>query len=238
MNEVPDARREWGWCCFLMHEQIRSDHDRSSFIVVQTPPFSDQFEMLDKKKGMSPRFSKKPLAPCFDAFILFRLSLALIPRCAFTGTEERLDQPQCILKDEQHQGLPPDRQVSFNAGQPLGKRDAARQVVRTEGAKQEHRKMCSCPASAGILQHIERRGIRPLRIINEEDDRRTSCQGTPKTHDCLEQAGASLCFIERQWKGQLWDLLAKFRQQPGQFSQPDIATLSPSRRERSASTSG
>src|SRR6266513_2763573 len=212
MNEVPDARREWGWCCFLIHEQIRSDHDRSSFIVVQTPPFSDQFEMLDKKKGVSPRFSKKPLAPCFDAFILFRLSLALIPRCAFTGTEERLDQPQCILKDEQHQGLPSDRQVSFKAGQPLGKRDAARQVVQTEGAEQEHRKMCGCPASAGILQHIERRRVRPLRIIDEEDDRRTSRQSLPKTRHRLEQAGAILCFTQRQWRRQVSYLLVEFRQ--------------------------
>src|SRR5256885_1187418 len=212
MNEVPDALREGGLCCFLMHDQIRSDQHRSSFILEQTLPFSEQFEVLDKKKGVSLRFSKKPLAPCFDAFILFRLSLALIPRCAFTGTEERLDQPQCLLKDERGKGLTADRQVPFQAAQPLGKRDAARQVVRTEGAEQEHREVCGCPASAGILQHIERRRIRPLRIIDEEDDRRASRQGAPKTRHCLEQAGASLCFIQRQWKGQLWDLLAKFRQ--------------------------
>src|SRR6266536_448636 len=212
MNEVSDTRREGGLCCFLRHDQVRRHQHHSSFIAKQTPAFSDQFEVLDKKKGVSLRFSKKPLAPCFDAFILFRLSLALIPRCAFTGTEERLDQPQCLLKDERGEGLTPDGQVPFQAVQPLGKRDAARQVVRTEGAEQEHREVCGCPASAGILQHIEGGRIRPLRIIDEEDDRRASRQGAPKTRDCLEQAGASLCFIERQWKGQLWYLLAKFRQ--------------------------
>src|SRR6266480_3177207 len=199
MNEIPDARRKGGLCCFLLHDQIRSDQHPSSFIVEQTPPFGDQFEVLDKKKGVSPRFSKKPFAPCFDAFILFRLSLASISRCTFTGTEERLDQPQRLLKGERGEGLTPDRQVPFQAAQPIGKRDAARQVVRTEGVEQEYREVCGCPASAGILQHIEGGRIRPLRIIDEEDDRRASRQGAPKTRDCLEQAGASLCFIESQW---------------------------------------
>src|SRR2546421_11207590 len=212
MNEVPDARREGGLCCFLMHDQIRSDQHRSSFILEQTLPFSEQFEVLDQKKGVSPRFSKKPFAPCFDAFILFRLSLASIPRCAFTGTEERLDQPQRLLKGERGEGLTPDRQVPFQAAQPIGKRDATRQVVRTEGAEQEHREGCGCPASAGILQHIERRRIRPLRIIDEEDDRSTVRQSVPKTRDCLEQAGASLFFIQRQWRGQGWELLVEIKQ--------------------------
>src|SRR5947209_17158132 len=126
MNEVPDALREGGLCCFLMHDQIRSDQHCSSFILEQTLPFGDQFEVLAKKKGVSPRFSKKPFAPCFDAFILFRLSLATIPRCVFTGTEERLDQPQRLLKGERAEGLAPDRQVLFQAAQPIGKCDAAR----------------------------------------------------------------------------------------------------------------
>src|SRR6266567_2351282 len=212
MNEVSDARREGGLCCFLMPDKVRRHQHRSSFIVEQTLPVSEQFEVLDQKKGVSPRFSKKPFAPCFDAFILFRLSLASIPRCAFTGTEERLDQPQRLLKGERNEGLAPDRQVPFQAAQPIGKCDATRQVVRTEGAEQEHRKVDGCPASAGILQHIERRHIRPLRIIDEEDDRRTPRKGVPKTRYCLEQAGASLCFAERQWKGQIWDSLAEFRQ--------------------------
>src|SRR5947208_863765 len=189
MNEVSYARREGGLCCCLMHDQIRSDQHPSSFIVEQTPPFSEQFEVLDKKKGVSPRLSKKPFAPCFDAFILFRLSLTFIPRCAFTGTEERLDQPQRLLKGERGESLAPDRQVLFQVAQPIGKRDAARQVVRTEGAEQEHREVCGRPASAGILQHIERRRIRPLRIIDEEDDRSTSRQSVPKTRNCLEKAG-------------------------------------------------
>src|SRR5437868_14692018 len=113
MNEVSYARREGGLCCFLRHDQVRRHQHRSSFIVEQTPPFSDQFEVLDKKKGVSPRFSKKPFAPCFDAFILLRLSLASIPRCAFTGAEERLDQPQRLLKGERGKGLTPDRQGPF-----------------------------------------------------------------------------------------------------------------------------
>src|SRR5258706_5719849 len=100
MNEVPYARREGGLCCFLMHEQISSDQHRSSFIVEQTPPFSEQFEVLDQKKGMSPRLGKKPSAPCFDPSLLLRLSLAPIARCFSLGTEERLDQPQRILKGE------------------------------------------------------------------------------------------------------------------------------------------
>src|SRR3989440_9196388 len=212
MNEVPDARREGGRCCFLMHDQFRRHQHRSSLIVEQTLPVSEQFEVLDQKKGVSPRFSKKPFAPCFDAFILFRLSLASIPRYAFTGTEERLDQLQRLLKGERGEGLTPDRQGPFQAAQPIGKRDAARQVVRTEGAEQEHREVCGYPASVSILQHIERRRIRPLRIIDEEDDRSTSRQSVPKTRDCLEQAGASLCFIQRQWRGQVWDLLVEFRQ--------------------------
>src|SRR5437763_13174138 len=141
MDEVPYSRREGGLCCFLMHEQISSDQHRSSFIVEQTPPCSEQFEMLDKKKGMSPRFSKKPTAPCFDTFILFRLSLASIPRCAFTVTEERLDQPQRSLKGERGEGLTPDQQVSFQTAQPIGKLDATRQVFRTDGAEQEHLKV-------------------------------------------------------------------------------------------------
>src|SRR5947208_10404043 len=139
MNEVSDARREGGLCCFLRHDQVRRHQHRSSLIVEQTLPVSEQFEVLDKKKGVSPCFSKKPFAPCFDAFILFRLSLASIPRCAFTGTEERLDQPQRILKGERDKGLAPDRQGTFKAGQPIGKRDATCQVVRTEGAEQEYR---------------------------------------------------------------------------------------------------
>src|SRR5256884_846728 len=212
MNEVPDARREGGLCCFLMHDQIRSDQHRSSFILEQTLPFSEQFEVLDQKKGVSPRFSKKPFAPCFDAFILFRLSLASSPRCAFTGTEERLDQPQRLLKGERGEGLTPDRQGPFQAAQPIGKRDAARQVVRTEGAEQEHREVCGCPASVSILQHIERRRIRPLRIIDEEDDRSTSRQSVPKTRDCLEQAGAGLRFVLRQWEGEGAFLLGGFRE--------------------------
>src|SRR2546421_4947307 len=135
MNEVPDACRKGGLCCFLMHDQIRSDQHRSSFILEQTLPFGDQFEVLDQKKRVSPRFSKKPFAPCFNAFILFPLSLASIPGYAFTGTEERLDQLQCLLKGERGEGLTPDRQVPSQAAQPIGKRDAARQVVRTEGAE-------------------------------------------------------------------------------------------------------
>src|SRR5258706_295918 len=151
MNEVSDARREGGLCCFLMHDQVRRHQHRSSLIVEQTLPVSEQFEVLDKKKGVSPRFSKKPFAPCFDAFILFQLSLASIPRCAFTGTEERLDQSQRLLKGERGEGLTPDRQVPFQAAQPIGERDAARQVVRTEGVEQEYREVCGYPASAGIL---------------------------------------------------------------------------------------
>src|SRR6266704_1608021 len=212
MNEVSDARWKGGLCCFLRHDQVRRQQHRSILIVEQTLPVSEQFEVLDKKKGVSPRFSKKPFAPCFDAFILFRLSLSSISRCTFTGTEERLDQPQRLLKGERGEGLTPDRQVPFQAAQPIGKRDAARQVVRTEGAEQEHREVCGCPASAGILQHIERRRIRPLRIIDEEDDRRTPRQSVPKTRDCLEEAGASLCFIQKQWRGQVSYLLVEFRQ--------------------------
>src|SRR5437660_12865977 len=154
MNEVPDARREGGLCCCLRHDQIRRHQHCSSLIVERTLTVSEQFEVLDKKKGVSPSFSKKPFAPCFDAFILFRLSLTSIPWCAFTGTEERLDQPQRILKGERGEGLTPDRQVSFQAAQPIGKPDAARQVVRTEGAEHKHRKVRCCPASVGILQHI------------------------------------------------------------------------------------
>src|SRR5690349_13840965 len=97
MNEVLYPRREDGLRCFLMHDQIRREQHRSSFIAKQTPAFSDQFEVLDKKKGVSPRCSKKPLAPCFDAFILFRLSLASILRCSTLSTEVRLDQPQRLL---------------------------------------------------------------------------------------------------------------------------------------------
>src|SRR5256885_11486003 len=141
MNEVPDARREGGRCCFLMHDQIRSDQHPSSLIVEQTLPVSEQFEVLDKKKGVSPRFSKKPSAPCFDTSTLPRFSLDPIPRCAFTGTEERLDQPQRILKGERDKGLAPDRQGTFQAGQPIGKRHPARHVVRTEGAVQEYREV-------------------------------------------------------------------------------------------------
>src|SRR5262249_12675863 len=154
---------------------------------------------------------KQPAAPCFDASLLFCMSLALISRCPFLGTEERLDQPQRILKDERHEGLAPDRQSLFQAAQPTDKRGATCHVVRAEGAEQEHWKVCSCPAPAGILQHIERGGIRPLRIINEEDDRSASRQSLPKTRDRLEQASASLCFTGRQRKGQIWDLLAQFR---------------------------
>src|SRR5256885_12200555 len=185
MNEVLNTRREGGRCCFLMHELISSDQLRSSFIVEQIPPCSKQFEVLDKKKGMSPRFSKKPPAPCFDTATLFRFSLAPIPRCSPISTEEGLDQPQRILKAERGEGLTPDRQVPFQAGQPIGKRDAACQVVRTEGTEQEHRDVCGCPAPAGILQHIERRRVRPLRIIDEEDDRSTSRQSVPTTRHRL-----------------------------------------------------
>src|SRR6266567_2386057 len=222
MNEVPYARREGVWCCFLMHGQIRSDRHRSRFIVEQTSLFSEQLEMLDKKKGVPSRLSKKPSAPCFDPFSLLRLSLAPILRCPTSGTEERLYQPQRILKGERIEGLTPNRQVPFQAAQPIGKRDAACQVFRTERAEQEHRKVCCCPAPAGILQHIEGCRIRPLRIIDEEDEGRTSRQGAPKTRDCLEQAGTSLCFTQRQRRGQSWDLLAEFRQQPGQLSEPDV----------------
>src|SRR5438270_799201 len=88
-----------------------------------------------------------------------------------TGTEEWLNQPQRLLKGERGENLTPDQQVPFQAAQPIGKLDAARQVVRAAGAEQEYRQVCSCPASAGILQHIERRSIRPLRIIDEGDDR-------------------------------------------------------------------
>src|ERR1700730_5077481 len=171
MNEVSDARREGRLCCFLRHDQVRRQQHRSSLIVGQTLPVSEQFEVLDKKKGVSPRFSKKPLAPCFDAFIHFRLSLASIPRCAFTGTEERLDQPQRLLKGERDEGLAPDRQGPFQAAQPISKRYAPCQVVGAEGAEQEHREVCACPAPAGILQYVERRRICPLRIIDEKDDR-------------------------------------------------------------------
>src|SRR5258706_4910749 len=194
MNEVSDARREGGLCCFLMPDQVRRHQHRSSLIVEQTLPVSEQFEVLDKKKGVSPRFSKKPSAPCFDTSTLPRFSLDPIPRCAFTGTEERLDQPQRLFKSERGEGLTPDRQVPFQAAQPIGKRDAARQVVRTEGAEQEYREVCGCPASVGILQHIERRRIRPLRIIDEEDDRSTFRQSVPKTRHRLEQAVERTCF--------------------------------------------
>src|SRR6266571_6376257 len=223
MNEVPYSRREAGRCCFLMHGQIRSDRHRSRFIAEQTSLFSEQLEMLDKKKGVPSRLSKKPSAPCFDPSSLLRLSLAPILRCPTSGTEERLYQPQRILKGERIEGLTPNRQVPFQAAQPIGKRDAACQVFRTERAEQEHRKVCCCPAPAGILQHIEGCRIRPLRIIDEEDEGRTSRQSLPKTCDCLEQAGASLCFTQRQWRGQIGDSFTEFRQQPGQFSQPDIA---------------
>src|ERR1051326_3139418 len=100
MNEVPYAGWEGRQCCCLRHDQVRRHQRRSSLIMEQTLPVSEQFEVLDQKKRMSPRFSKKPFAPCLDAFILFRLSLASIPRCAFTGIEERLDQPQRLLKGE------------------------------------------------------------------------------------------------------------------------------------------
>src|SRR5256885_14297470 len=127
MNEVPDARREGGRCSFLMHDQVRRHQHRSSLIVEQTLPVSEQFEVLDKKKGMSPRFSKKPPAPCFDT--------STLPHCPPISTEEGLDQPQRLLKAERDKGLAPDRQVPFQAGQPIGKRDAACQVVRTKGAE-------------------------------------------------------------------------------------------------------
>src|SRR2546430_8764101 len=98
MNEVLNTRREGGRCCFLMHELISSDQLRSSFILVQTPPCSEQFEVLDKKKGMSPRFSKKPPAPCFDTSTLPRFSLDPVPRCPPISTEEGPAQPPGSLK--------------------------------------------------------------------------------------------------------------------------------------------
>src|SRR5260370_39415773 len=61
MNEVPDARREGGRCCCLRHAQIRRHQHRSSFIVEQTLPVSEQFEVLDQKKGVSPRSAKSHL---------------------------------------------------------------------------------------------------------------------------------------------------------------------------------
>src|SRR6266700_6930120 len=169
MNEVPYARREGVWCCFVMHGQIRSDRHRSRFIAEQTSLFSEQLEMLDKKKGVPSRLSTTPSAPCFDPSILLRLSLAPILRRPTIGTEERPYQPQRILKGERVEGLTPDRQVPFQAAQPIGKRDAACQVFRTEGTEQEHGKVCCCPAPAGILQHIEGCRIRPLRIIRSEE---------------------------------------------------------------------
>src|SRR5215469_118150 len=223
MNEVPYSRWESGWCCFLIHGQIRGDHHRSRFIAEHTPLFSEQFKVLDKKKGVSPRLSKKPPAQCFDPSILFRLSLTPILYRSTTGNEERPYQPHRILKGERVEGLTPDLQVPFKASQPIGKCDAARQVFRTEGAEQEHWKVCGCPAPAGILQHIEGCRIRPLRIIYEENDWSTSRQGVPKTRHGLEQAGTRLCFTQRQWRGQLWDSLTEFRQQPRQFCQPDMA---------------
>src|SRR5205085_10536541 len=48
MNEVSDARREGGLCCFLRHDQVRRHQHRSSLIVEQTLPVSEQFEVLDK----------------------------------------------------------------------------------------------------------------------------------------------------------------------------------------------
>src|SRR5260370_10337470 len=42
MNEVSDARRQGGLCCFLRHDQIRRHQHRSSLIVEQTLPVSEQ----------------------------------------------------------------------------------------------------------------------------------------------------------------------------------------------------
>src|ERR1051326_3615008 len=205
-----------------MHEQLGSDQHRPCFIAKLFAAFSQQFEMLDEKKGVSPRLSKKPSAPCLDASILCRLSLALIARCPRLGTKVSLYQPQRLFKGERGEGLTADRQGTFKAGQPIGKCGVTGQVFRTEGTEQEYRKVRCCPASADILQYVERRRICPLRIIDEKDDRRAPRQGVSETRDCLEQASASLCFIERKWSGQIWHLITKFRQQAGQFGQPGI----------------
>src|ERR1700730_3584739 len=100
MNEVSDARREGELCCYLRHDQVRRQQHRSILIVEQTLPVSEQFEVLDQKKGVSSRLGKKPLAPYFDTSLLLRLPLAPVARCPSPGTEERLDQPHRLLKGE------------------------------------------------------------------------------------------------------------------------------------------
>src|SRR6266851_3744295 len=69
------------------------------------------------------------------------------------------------------------------------------------------------------MQHVERRGVGPLQIVDEHDQRRSRSQSLTQASDGLKQARLRRCFIMR-WKGQIRITLAQFGEELAEFGQP------------------
>src|SRR5712692_10548694 len=69
------------------------------------------------------------------------------------------------------------------------------------------------------MQHVERRGISPLQVVDEYDQRCSPGQGLTQASDGLKQARLRRCFIMR-WERQIRRALAQFGEELAEFSQP------------------
>lgn len=71
------------------------------------------------------------------------------------------------------------------------------------------------------MDHVERGGIRPLHIIDEQDERHPCCQGLSQTCYRFEQPIAChrlVCL----WGRQIGIAIAQFGQKAREFRQPDV----------------
>ena len=105
-----------------------------------------------------------------------------------------------------------------------------------QAEEQHHGRADLGPAAGGVVQHIERGGVGPLKIIDEEQQRRLPGQRLAQARDGLEQPGTRGCLLARLGRasqpGQVRVLVAQLGQQPAQLRQPGVAQ--PKQRMRSA----
>ena len=87
--------------------------------------------------------------------------------------------------------------------------------------ERERRRLALREAPCEVMQHVERGGIRPLHIIDEQDQRHPCRQGLAQTRHRLEQPIACYRLIPRRGR-QVGIAVAQFGEQAREFRQPQV----------------
>src|SRR6266699_1454075 len=156
------------------------------------------------------RFSKEPLPKAFQA--------RRAPRAFAT---QYLEQAQDVFGGERAKLQAGQRYSAFHSSAPLGKPWEHISLPHTQREEQERRRLALRQAPREVMQHVERGGIGPLHIIDEQDQRRPCRQGLPQAYHRFEQPIACHRLIPcRVW--QVGIAIAQFGEQACELRQPQV----------------